>query len=170
MFFVFAGKKQRKQIGKIPEIWKKFNLEVMTRFKKKSTKCTILKFESRSRVFWWNLGLEDYGLDYITVANSLPAMKPWQHSTMLPQLSQCRHHQACNQLETLGRAKSFLRGAQILKLCPIALNCVQHISLERAKNVPRGLRPPSPPSYGSGHHDQQSRSCVPKLSCDHFKQ
>jgi len=27
-------------------------------------------------------------------------------------------HQACNQLGTPGRAKSFLRGAQMFKLCP----------------------------------------------------
>jgi len=35
--------------------------------------------------------------------------------------------QARNQLGPPGGAKSFLRGAQIFELCPIASNCVQHI-------------------------------------------
>ena len=89
-----------KQVGKMREIWKKSTWEVVTTlFWKISAKSTKLKFRilvleflmmsrsrisslaSRSRNFWWtlglevlwDLGLEGYGLDYITaisVANA----------------------------------------------------------------------------------------------------
>jgi len=45
--FVFAGKKQTKHVGKMPEIWKNFKSEVITIFLKKvSRKCT--NFEASS--------------------------------------------------------------------------------------------------------------------------
>jgi len=50
---------------------------------------------------------------------------------------------ARNQRGTLGWAKSFLRGAQIFKLCSVILNFAQHI-------LPGGRNPPVPPSYGPG--------------------
>jgi len=34
LFVVFAGKKQLKPVGKMPENWKKIELEVMTTFQK----------------------------------------------------------------------------------------------------------------------------------------
>jgi len=50
-----------------------------------------------------------------------------------------------NQLGTPGAATSFLRGAQIFKLCPIVSNYALHIFPWGAKNFP-GV--PLPPSYG----------------------
>jgi len=59
LFVVFAGKKQPKHVGKMPEIWTKFKSEVMTRFfNKMSAKCTncevsvsVLNFKSRISEF-----------------------------------------------------------------------------------------------------------------------
>jgi len=45
------------------------------------------------------------------------------------------NYQARNQLGTPGVAKSFVRGAQIFELCPIALKYVQHIFPRRPKNL-----------------------------------
>ena len=45
---------------------------------------------------------------------------------------------ARNQLGTPGGAKSFLRGAQIFGLCPIALNHVQHIFPGGGEKFSRG--------------------------------
>ena len=53
LFVVFAGKKQPKHVGKMPEIWKKLKSEVMTTlFNKISAKCTnfevsVSNFKSR---------------------------------------------------------------------------------------------------------------------------
>jgi len=56
LFVVFAGEKQPKHVGKMPEIWKKFDSEVITTvFKKIRQNAQILK--SRSRSVWWSLGL-----------------------------------------------------------------------------------------------------------------
>ena len=52
---------------------------------------------------------------------------------------------------TPGGAKSFLRGGNFFKLCPIALKYVQHIFPGGGgKKFCRGGKPPAPPGYGSG--------------------
>ena len=57
----------------------------------------------------------------------------------LPKCNQTR-----NQLETLRRAKSFLRGTKIFKLCPIVLSYVQHIFPGGRKNFLGGKVPCAP--------------------------
>jgi len=52
-------------------------------------------------------------------------------------------NQARNQLGTPGGAKSFLRGAQIFELCPVALTYVQHI-FQGTNNFSRGEKLPAP--------------------------
>jgi len=54
--------------------------------------------------------------------------------------------QARNQLGTPGGAKSFLKGAQIFKLCPIVSNYVQHTFSAGTKNF-RGDLAPLRPSW-----------------------
>jgi len=58
--------------------------------------------------------------------------------------------QARHQLGTPGGAKSFLRGAQNLKLCPIVSNYIQHIFPGGGENFSRALPPLRPPAYGPG--------------------
>jgi len=60
LFVVFAGIKQPKQVGKMSEIWKKFNLEIMTKiFFENFGKIYIFwSLESRPRDFWWSLGFK----------------------------------------------------------------------------------------------------------------
>ena len=50
-----------------------------------------------------------------------------------------QHMQARGQLGTPGAAKSFLRGAQIFKLCPVVLTYAQHIFPEGEKNFAGGF-------------------------------
>jgi len=47
--------------------------------------------------------------------------------------------QARNQLGTIGVAKSFLRRAQIFKLCPMVLTYAQHVSPGGEKNFAGGF-------------------------------
>jgi len=78
LFVVFGGKKQPKQVRKMPEIWKRFKLEVMTTVfflilaKSINFQVSSLRLEIFDEVsfsiskFYPGIGLEGYGLDYIT--------------------------------------------------------------------------------------------------------
>ena len=85
MFVVFAGKKQPKHVGKLPEIWKKNQVRSDYTSKKFGKMHKFWSLESRFRTsslglgvfdevsvskFWpgLGLGLEGYSLDYITVS------------------------------------------------------------------------------------------------------
>jgi len=54
--------------------------------------------------------------------------------------------QARNQLGTIGAAKSFLRRAQIFKLCPMVLTYAQHVFPGGGEKFCRGV-----PGYGPEH-------------------
>jgi len=64
LFVVFSGKKQPKFVGNCQKL-KKFKSEVMTTFFKKfrqnpqilKSRVSVSNFKSRSRSFWWSLGL-----------------------------------------------------------------------------------------------------------------
>jgi len=50
-----------------------------------------------------------------------------------------QHMQVRDQLGTPGAAKSFLREAQIFKLCPVVLTYAQHIFPEGERNFQEGF-------------------------------
>jgi len=112
LFVVFAGKKQSKQVGKVPEIRKKFNLEVMTTFFQEiSAKCTNFEVSSLGLEFQVSslglrifdevsvsqfqpgLGLEGYGLDYITALHSIYKIFLALGLLILTHSNSCQHEQ-----------------------------------------------------------------------------
>jgi len=88
LFVVFVGRKKTKKVRKMPEIWTKFNLQVMTTFfmlaksinSKFSLSECLMKVPSRSRSFNHGLVIEGYGPDYIT-GFWRNDMRVWKRST-----------------------------------------------------------------------------------------